>query len=590
MYVYKHSGDQVLPDETEKRKRISLQSQHYTMCNGILYHIYERRGRKLPKESKLIKQVVLPKCLRKDVLLAYHDSKVGGGHLGTDKVYEALRLKYYWSKMHQDIEDYIISCRTCQEIKKRHVSKPPLTNMPVVDTFQRWHMDILGPLPESKEGYKYILLVVDSFSRWSEAFCLRTMEACEVATKFYEEIICRYGAPRSLLTDRGRNFMSKVVKALCEIFEVKQYHTSSFHPQTNSTCERLNSTLEQSLRAYCSKEQSKWPSFVPGIMMAFRRSPCTRSTDFSPFHLVFGSEMNMPFDVNVVPKNNMSNDAKSHVKDLIHKLKVSKEIAKENVKKSQENSKTYYDKKAKTPDFKVRDRVWLDIRGAKKGVCPKLYEQWQGPYYIAEIGPNYTYRIVNIETDREHNSFVNAARLTKFLNTAGHRDRIQPPDPPVVPASQDDNTQSQENGQLDDPSQHNDEVIPDTQLPGENEHELVQDTQNNEAEIVQDPPVNPDPPSQVDRTSQSQKDEDEDDEDVLYEFQRILKKRRLSNGKSEYLILWKSKERTWEPEENIDQEHKENFHIKYTNIGRARKRKVLRTLPLKESLIEFIGF
>ena len=86
---------------------------------------------------------------------------------------------------------------------------------------------------------------------------------------------------------RGQAFMSKLVNALCEIFHIKRHYTSSYHPQTNSTVERLNSTLAQCLRAYCSKNHEIWPSLLPGIMMAFRMSPSTESTDYSPYFLLF---------------------------------------------------------------------------------------------------------------------------------------------------------------------------------------------------------------------------------------------------------------------------------------------------------------
>jgi len=83
-----------------------------------------------------------------------------------------------------------------------HHKKALLQPLPVGDVFSRIHVDILGPLPKTDDGYKYVLLVVDSFTKWCEAFPLVTMEAKEVAWKLYDEIICRYGCPGSILTDK----------------------------------------------------------------------------------------------------------------------------------------------------------------------------------------------------------------------------------------------------------------------------------------------------------------------------------------------------------------------------------------------------
>lgn len=166
----------------------------------------------LEEEIKFIKQIALPRTLRKDALHAYHDSLAGGGHLGIEKVRTALLLKYYWPRMYQDVISYVKSCDRCQRSKRDYnPTNPPMVVLPAAKRFDRWHIDILGPLFKNK-GYEYILVCIDSFTRWIEAFPVRTQSAKETAS----EIFCRYGAPRVLFSDRGRNFMSKLINALCE--------------------------------------------------------------------------------------------------------------------------------------------------------------------------------------------------------------------------------------------------------------------------------------------------------------------------------------------------------------------------------------
>ena len=147
----------------------------------------------------------------------------------------------------------------CQETKRNYAYNPtPLHPLPIVDVFERWHMDILGPLTPSTEGYKYILVCTDWMSRWVEAIPLHNQEAATIAKALHKEIFCRYDAPRTLLSDRGRNFMSKILKELCEIYNIKKVHTSSYHAQTNSSCERVNSTLEQAIHAYITPNRLKF--------------------------------------------------------------------------------------------------------------------------------------------------------------------------------------------------------------------------------------------------------------------------------------------------------------------------------------------
>lgn len=151
----------------------------------------------MPKELRHIKQITLPTSLREEALHSYHDALLGGGHLGVDKVYSSMLEKYYWPKMHADVIQYVKTCDRCQRGKRNYnPNNPPLSPMPLVGRFHRWHIDILGPLSKTKDGYEHILLVVDSFTRWTEAFPLKTQTAKEVATILCSEIFARFGSPK----------------------------------------------------------------------------------------------------------------------------------------------------------------------------------------------------------------------------------------------------------------------------------------------------------------------------------------------------------------------------------------------------------
>jgi len=393
IYSYLDSGD--LPDEQKKRDRIVSESKFFTLSDGILYHWYQRRCRNTAMDDTLrhIKQIALPRCLHLDALKSYHDSLAAGGHLGIEKVRSSLLEKYWWFGMHQQITDYVKSCDRCQRAKRNcHPNRPPLTKMPAVGRFERWHIDILGPLTKTKEGYEYILLVVDSFSRWVEGFPLKTQSAKDIATALYENVITRYGPPRVLLSDRGQAFLSKIIKAICEIFQITQHHTSSYHANTNGKVERQNNTLAQCLRAYCDKDQMNWPALIPSILMAFRRA-ISSSTGFSPFYMMFGEEMRLPFDIALEPKDSLPQNYRDYLSQFIANLKIAHEIAQENEAQSKEKDKVRHDKRAQVQNFGIGDLVLLNVHKVPKGLSRKLCDKSGGPYRIEEIGPNYTYVI-----------------------------------------------------------------------------------------------------------------------------------------------------------------------------------------------------
>ena len=171
--------------------------------------------------------------LRHDALASFHDTNADRGHLRVDKVLSALRQRYFWPRMHKNIKN------------------SPLTPLPiVVGPFERWHMNFLYMI-KTKDGYLYLFLMVDSFTKWVEAFPMKSQEASEVAKIIFRAIIARFGCPRILVSDRSRKFMSTLVLSLCEVFDITRHHASSYHHQTHGLVESANSTLIKSFRAYC---------------------------------------------------------------------------------------------------------------------------------------------------------------------------------------------------------------------------------------------------------------------------------------------------------------------------------------------------
>jgi len=189
---------------------------------------------------------------------------------------------------------------------------------------------MLGPLPKTAEGYQYILLVVDAFSKWPETFKLKGSSAVEVADVLYNEIFCRYGATKQLVSDRGANFLSKIVARLSKLFNIRRSTTSGYRPQCNATCEQFNRTILKCLRAYCSK-QNNWDKYLQSIMYGYRATVSTSSTLQSPYKMLFGRDMMLPVDVELEQKTKLgSTKADEYVDELIEKLKIIHKVARDN--------------------------------------------------------------------------------------------------------------------------------------------------------------------------------------------------------------------------------------------------------------------
>ena len=156
--------------------------------------------------------------------------------------------------------------------------------------------DIMGPLPTTESGNKYILVVTDLFTKWVEAFPLRETSSSTLATVLVDEVISRFGVPNVLHSDKGANFCSEVIKGICRILGIEKTRTSAYHPQGNGQVERFNRTLEAILAKTVKESQSDWDSCLQKALFAYRTS-LYEATGLTPFHLVFGRTPKLPIDV-----------------------------------------------------------------------------------------------------------------------------------------------------------------------------------------------------------------------------------------------------------------------------------------------------
>ena len=405
------STGQVPPDTKFTKAELATMDQ-YAIKNDILVHLYQPRTSNIKKYNPIITQIVVPKRLRKEILSEYHDSLVGGGHQAFDRVYAAIRNKYYWRRMYSQIYEYQQSCLKCQQASGHHPRPPPLTSLPIASIFARIHMDYIGPFRTSACKKRWILLCVDSFSGWCEAFALENADAVTTAKVLYSEIFTRYGAPNVLLSDRGPNFLSTLVTALCDLFSIKRHKTTPYNPSCNATSEVRNKFILKSLRTYINDKQDDWPKYLPGIMMAYRATPATSTTEFSPYFLLFGQEMRTPIDITVNPNfTEVTPNFRSDIKSFIENVKMSREIARENIERHHEYSKKYYDHKTKPINYKIGDYVWLFEPRTPVGFSKKLVPRWTGPYEICEIGPSNTFRLRHYRTLLETSTLINARRI-----------------------------------------------------------------------------------------------------------------------------------------------------------------------------------
>jgi len=350
----------------------------YIISNDLLYFMNIDKNRP--------DALVIPEQFRTGILLQYHDGALGG-HLSAKKTLENIRRKYYWPEIETNVKKWCKQCKICasrRDTGKR--PKVPLQPMPIASApMEQTAMDVMGPLPLTEQGNKYILVFCDYFTRWPEAFPMPNQKAETIAQIFVEEIICRYGVPKKLLTDRGTNFLSELMESISKIFKITRIYTSPYHPQTDGLVERFNQTLEKMISCYINANQTDWDVHIPSCLFAYRNTKHP-STGETPFYLMYLRESNMPSDIQWLTTSKYLEvpDYKTIMMDRLH---TAWDRAGLKMKYVQEGMKANYDKTAKPHSFNIGDKVLVRIPYAKKGLTPKFERPFRGPYEILRTTP-----------------------------------------------------------------------------------------------------------------------------------------------------------------------------------------------------------
>ena len=320
-----------------------------------------------------ISQIVLPKKYHRLAIKTLHEDM---GHLGTEHVFALARQRFFWPRMHAGIEHFIQNVCSC--VKQRRPVFParaPLQPIITTSPFEMISIDFLH-LERSKGGYEYILVIVDLFTRFAQAYATKNKSAKTVASKLYNDFIMRFGFHTKIHHDQVAEFENNLFDNLQKLCDIKHSRTTPYHPQGNGQVERFNRTLLSMLRTLPESYKSSWHEHFNTVTHAYN---CTRndSTGFSPFYLLFGRHPKLPIEIvfnmgHHSPVNSYS--------DYVNKWKTAMEeayaIARRRSRAASERNKAHYDLKDKSIYLQPNDRV-LIRNLLERGGPGKLRSYWE---------------------------------------------------------------------------------------------------------------------------------------------------------------------------------------------------------------------
>lgn len=366
--------------------------------NGVIYKYVRCAFPELSSQADYWKLVV-PKDSRSSLIRLHHDDE-RSGHIGIYKTFWKLHRRYTWPKMQADVARYVRSCQVCAQHKPEQ--KSPAGHMGTRPEIRKpWQMislDYVGPLPRSKKGNSYLLVISDYFSKYILLQPFRSAKAKSLAQYVEERIFYEFGVPQYIICDNGKQMRSKEFQNLCGRYHAKISYTANYYPRADPV-ERYNRIVKTMISCYSKDNHRSWDENLAAIGCAIRTSK-SETTGFTPYFINFGREyvadgseyhlnledagLDTPLETEVQKRN-------AGFRKLFDRVRTK-------IKNAQERSRRVYNLRRRSVQYNVGDAVWRKnkiLSDASRYITAKLSPKFVGPYYVKKKLGSWTYELVD---------------------------------------------------------------------------------------------------------------------------------------------------------------------------------------------------
>ena len=402
---------------------------------------------KLEKRMEDIPLIFAPASLRKSILRKAHSRC----HHGKKQMLRIIQDEFemWWPKMEVDAGAYAFGCNTCQHMKsgsfRKYKRTGKMKTFSATQPFEQISVDIVGPLPISYSENRYIVTMIDCFSRYCMLVPVTDITALSVI-KAIDRWITTFGSPKSILSDNGPQFISAAYRHFMKHHKIDMKYSSTYHPQTNGQIERLHRWIKERLRliAYDGSldfisGQDDWSEYLPFIQYTYNTTP-NRMTSYAPMTLVTGN------DVRKMEDAEFDGDCpRSYLEYLRARQEILRNKALHQQQKYDDIRLRTFNKDRREDDYEVGQKILWNVNAQHNAITgnqQKFGPRWLGPYEIMEIKhEGQSFRIKAIpQCGNNKDNFLNTATNPRTGSKKNFEDKVGRPwmesDGFTVPRSQ----------------------------------------------------------------------------------------------------------------------------------------------------------
>uniref|UniRef100_A0A2S2NEK6 RNA-directed DNA polymerase n=1 Tax=Schizaphis graminum TaxID=13262 RepID=A0A2S2NEK6_SCHGA len=371
------------------------------------FMIHEDKLFSIERDNRI--RLMIPTVIAERLIIETHEHC---GHVGTYKTYSVLKNDYHITNMYREIKKRIKACDLCQKSKatNQQTRGPLLSQLPAAP-HHVVSLDLMGPMPRGQLGARYILALLDIFSKHVKLYPIKRATTDIILNKVINDYLPSFGPIRKILTDNGTQFQNIRWKQQLSQINVETHYTTPYHPEGNPV-ERTNREIGRILRTYCHAKHSNWVKWLPTIEHWLNNTTHT-STGYTPQQILTGKNYILP----IKQLTSFPNTAAEYPNDLII------ELARQNMQKKATQRNQRKDQGKRFP--KYTEGQWILVRehklsSAEDKQIRKLFLLYRGPYKICRVNEHNT---VTIEENGKGKTTYNIKNIKPYITP--ERDKLQ---------------------------------------------------------------------------------------------------------------------------------------------------------------------